>query len=156
MKYQRCLCWTRRTGTHWTGGGATDRRPEDNVAVAQKVSAAERRRAFAAALVEARNVRGFTQGELGSEVGLGQPAISAWEAGENQPEPEVVFAVEEALDLPPGHLSKHLGYMPPKSDGKATPGFEDVVMSDPLLDEQNKRAMVAMYRELTRGKKRRR
>lgn len=114
---------------------------------------AEKRKAFAAALVEARTVRGLTQTELGAEVGIGQPGVSAWEAGENQPEPEMVFAVERVLELPPGHLSRHLGYMPPDSDGQVTATFEEVVMGDPLLDEGQKRAALALYREFTASRK---
>jgi transcriptional regulator with XRE-family HTH domain len=111
-------------------------------------SVSEKREAFGAALAEARNVRGVLQSEIADLAGVQQSSVSAWEKGDNQPAPEVVFAIEDYLELKPGHLSRHLGYAPVAHRGVA-PTYEQVVMDDPLLDDTQKRAALALYREFT-------
>jgi transcriptional regulator with XRE-family HTH domain len=109
--------------------------------------ARKRRKAFGAALGEAIAVRGVTQRELGRLLGgMTQSAISAWKSGEAEPSTATVFAVERRLELPPGHLSRHLGYLPITTD-RAASTFEEVVLGDPLLDEVQKRGLLALYRE---------
>jgi transcriptional regulator with XRE-family HTH domain len=115
-----------------------------------------RRREFGAALASARAVRGITQRALGERLGgTTQSAISAWEAGEAEPAPDTVFTVEEALELPGGHLSRILGYLP-ASDGVKASSVPDAVVADPLLDDVQKRGIIALYRELTGQRKSRR
>jgi transcriptional regulator with XRE-family HTH domain len=115
-----------------------------------------RRRSFGAALASARTVRGITQRSLGERLGgTTQSAISAWEAGEAEPAPDTVFTVEKALDLPGGHLSRILGYMP-AADGVKASSVPDAVVADPLLDDVQKRGIIALYRELTGQRKSRR
>lgn len=112
-------------------------------------AAGERRRRFGEALGSALAVRGMTQRELGDVLELKQPTISAWLKGESEPASAVVFATERALELPPGHLSILLGYLPPDAVDAPPATFEQVVGTDPLLDEPAKRGLLAMYRELT-------
>ena len=50
--------------------------------------------------------------DLGAAVGRGQPAVSDWEGDLTYPESEVVVQLEHELGVPPGHLSRALGYMP--------------------------------------------
>lgn len=119
--------------------------------------AAERRKAFGDALAEALQVRGVTQAQLGQQIGrITQSAISQWRSGEAEPNPETVFKVEKALDLPPGHLSRHLGYLPPSAENTTSLTTEDMLVNDPLLDDIQKRGMLAMYREFTGRRRRRR
>lgn len=118
--------------------------------------AVARRRRFGEALGEAMGVRRVTQKSLGALLGgVSQPAVSAWISGDAEPNPATVFECERVLQLPPGQLSKVLGYLPPSAVAVTT-GFEAVVMGDPLLDEPAKRGLLAMYRELTgtRGRSR--
>ena len=120
-------------------------------------SAEARRRAFGAALASARAVRGITQRALGERLGgTTQSAISAWEAGEAEPAPDTVFSVEVALDLPGGHLSRVLGYLPCGPDGVKASSVPDAVVADALLDDPQKRGIIALYKELTGQRKARR
>lgn len=112
-------------------------------------------RAFGDALAEAMAVRGMTQRELGEALGLKQPTISAWIAGTvSTITPSLVFETERALRLPPGRLSRILGYVP-MSAAKVSASFERVVMDDPLLEAHEKRGLLAMYGEFTKGRRRR-
>lgn len=112
-------------------------------------TAAQRRAAFADALVDALNVRRTTQDALGKALGVKQPTVSAWVRREAEPPPETVFAIERELGLPPGHLSRHLGYLPPEAVKASPATFEAVVTGDPLLEDYVKRALIDQYRALT-------
>lgn len=72
----------------------------------------EQRMAFAQALRNARDETGIKQEELAKTVGVVQGTISAYERGGVEPPPQQVFAIEAALNLPGGFLSRHLGYIP--------------------------------------------
>lgn len=108
--------------------------------------AKERRLAFGAALRAAREAQGLLQSDLAAIFDRHQPAISAWEAGRNSPDPPTVFLLEQILDLAPGDLSVHLGYMPLPDEG-TWPTFEEAVMDDELLTDDQKRAAIALYSE---------
>lgn len=110
---------------------------------------AERRRAFGEALGEAMQMRSMTQLELGQTLGITQSAVSAWKAGQAAPEPDVVFAVEQSLTMPAGWLSRHLGFVPADFRKQPPVSVPDAALVDPLLDEPGKRAVIAVYRELT-------
>jgi DNA-binding XRE family transcriptional regulator len=66
------------------------------------------RRTFRAALRRS----GTTQVELGTLVGVSGTTIGNWLWGKYVPDADEVFALEAGLDLSPGELSVHLGYMP--------------------------------------------
>lgn len=111
------------------------------------------RKAFGAALADALAIRGVYQADLADTLGTTQGTISGWVTGKSEPEtPEKAFAVERALDLQPGTLSRHLGYVPPDLDAVMT--VEAAVLHDSLLDDQNKRGILALYKELTRRTRR--
>lgn len=119
--------------------------------VVQPQSDEARRQAFGDALGDALGVRKTTQRALGDMLGgVTQSAISAWIAGQSEPSRDLVFQIETVLELPPGNLSRHLGYLPPEAaTGKGGMTFEEAVMNDPLLDETQKRGVLALYREFT-------
>lgn len=111
---------------------------------------AERRVAFGRSLADVLAVRDLTQRQFGELLGgISQPAISAWLQGESEPGAAIVFEAERVLELPPGRLSVLLGYLPPEAVDAPAMTFEQVVTSDPLLDDAAKRGLLAMYRELT-------
>lgn len=74
--------------------------------------------AFGQALTDELNTRGFNQAELvrryealtGETVH--QTTVSRWVAGAQEPSRRQAVTVEAALDLPPGLLTRHLGYVP--------------------------------------------
>ncbi len=88
----------------------------------------KRVREFGEALARAMSVRGMTHRRLGEELGVTQSAISAWKSGAAEPSPRTVFAIERALELPPGHLSRTLGYVPISGRPAGTASFDEVVL----------------------------
>lgn len=102
---------------------------------------------FGEELARAMTVRGMTHRQLGDELGGVTPsAISAWKSGAAEPSSRTVFAIERALQLPPGHLSRHLGYLPVDGKRSADSSVEESVLIDPLLDDVQKRGLLALYR----------
>jgi transcriptional regulator with XRE-family HTH domain len=84
----------------------------------------------------------MSQRQAAQALGVSQSAISGWTLGDNEPLPATVFAIESKLDLPPGHLSRHLGYVPLDA---AVPSItlEEAVLADPDLDNRFKKALLA-------------
>ncbi len=103
---------------------------------------------FGSALAGALRARGITQHRLGRALGIGQSTISAWVADRATPSHAVVFRVEEALEVEPGSLSRHLGYLP--LDGTQPSTVLDCIDVDPALSEGQRAALRAVYVELTR------
>lgn len=103
---------------------------------------------FGAALAGALRAHGITQHRLGRMLGIGQSTISAWVADRATPGHAVVFRVEEALEVPPGSLSRHLGYLPLDATQPST--VVDCIDADPALTPGQRAALRAVYLELTR------
>lgn len=81
---------------------------------------------------------------------LDPTTVTRWIKGEYAPpEPAVVFAIEEALELAPGTMSATLGYLPVGVDGDAS--VVDVVERDPLLTSMGRRVVLKVYEEFTGG-----
>lgn len=108
------------------------------------------RATFGEALAAALRSRNVSQRALADLVGrTAQSSVSAWTRGGAAPAPEVVFEIERLLELPPGHLSQHLGYVPV---GATLPTSVSVaVEADPLLEPVHRQALLALYREFTVG-----
>jgi transcriptional regulator with XRE-family HTH domain len=106
----------------------------------------ERRRAFGEALIEARLARRLTQGELVARLGGGTSSkVSEWEHGISEPRPHTVFAIEKALEVYPGSLARHLGYVPLEGAGCT---LDAIVSADSTLPDAYRKALVAMYRSV--------
>lgn len=76
-------------------------------------------------------------------------SVYYWMSATNEPSRAKVFAIERVLGLKPGSLSRHLGYLPVGAKDVKT--VADAIASDGALDERGRRALLALYRELTRG-----
>lgn len=113
-----------------------------------------RRKHFGAALAKRRRELALSQTVLGKALGgVGQSAVSQWECGETQPRPEYVYALEKALGLGSGTLSRILGYVPPTRGSHGVPGdVRDAIRRDPLLTQKEKRILQALYDSLTAGR----
>ncbi len=102
---------------------------------------------FGEALRRALAAAGTSQRDLATELGLSsQSVVSQWISGTHEPSPSRVFAVEEALHLAPGTLSRLLGYLPLE----AVPALDvpAAVAADPALSAQNRAAVLAVYEVL--------
>lgn len=78
-----------------------------------------------------------------------QASVWAWIEGENPAPAEVVFAMEVALQLRSGTLSRLLGYLPVTSRSART--VPDAIAADPKLTAMGRRVVLAVYEELVDG-----
>lgn len=107
--------------------------------------------AFGTALASERNRAGLTQAELGARIGdgYGQVTVSEWERGKTACRPRDVEQIEDVLELQPGTLTKHLGFLPMKAAGKVIErDLIDAILADPDLNDAGRQAMLATYRAL--------
>lgn len=111
----------------------------------------DRRRRFGRLLADAMKVRGMKQEDLAGMLGTTQSSVSGWINGKYEPAAETVFTVEQCLGVEPGTLSRPLGYLPVEPVAR-TISIEGAIAQSPLLDDDEKAALVSMYRVLvTRG-----
>lgn len=109
---------------------------------------------FGAALAAALRRRGMSQRVLTDLLGrTAQSSVSAWTRGDAVPTPEVVFEIERIIEVPPGHLSQHIGYVPAGAEPPAS--VVSAIDADPLLEPVHRQALLALYREFTVGQSRR-
>lgn len=105
---------------------------------------------FGAAVKATRVEKKVSQVELASRIGSTQSLVSAYEAGEHEPPRETVFAIEVALDVPAGSLSRFLGYLPVNYEGRAPLSFRDFLMRDEAtLSPEQRRVFLDLYRQFT-------
>ena len=107
-----------------------------------------RAREFGAALRQSREDKGLSQQALASALanaGFSRTyqSVQGWERGEGAPEPEIVFALEECLDVPPGRLSRVLGYLPAGAVQALT--VPEALAADHRLSEPLRVALLAAY-----------
>jgi hypothetical protein len=76
-----------------------------------------------------------------------QQQVSTWRNGK-EPSPRQAIAIERALGCRPGTLTRLLGYLP--VDAKPTRTFDDVINTDPGLDDRARQALRQMHRALGR------
>lgn len=98
--------------------------------------ALERDRRTDAALLEAmaeRTGRSYAAGYLGD-----------WRRGKATPKPADLFALEETLDLGPGALSQHLGFLPVGARTEVRTVTEAIAADDQLTPDQ-KEILLATY-----------
>jgi transcriptional regulator with XRE-family HTH domain len=106
-------------------------------------------RTFGGQLRGRRAEAGLNQAELGAMIGVTGSAIGNWERGEDEPTRDKVYALEQALNLEAGDLSRLLGYEPADT---APPSWEQVRDLMQSLAEEMKE-LRAEVRELRRRPK---
>lgn len=100
-----------------------------------------------AALNEANRKQSWLGAEISRIEGLAtpvaQPMIARYLSGEATPEPRRVFAIEQALELRPGSLSRLLGYVP----AGAVPAVDvaQAAAEDPDLTHDQRADLVAVW-----------
>lgn len=112
----------------------------------------QRRRAFGAALDNLMAAHGTTQQDLGAKIGISsQSSISAWKDGKTEPDRELVFRIERVMGVRPGHLSRHLGYLPLSATKIVDQTTEEAIVNDPALDDMGRKVLLSSYRTLIEG-----
>lgn len=106
-----------------------------------------RRARFGRLLAEALKTRGMKQEHLAGALGTTQSSVSGWINGKYEPGAETVFRIERSLALDPGHLSRPLGYLPVEAVS-APASVEGAILESPLLQEDEKAALLAVYQAL--------
>lgn len=95
---------------------------------------------------------GVTHRELADRLGWKQHTrIYNWLNMKVEPAPYQVFAIERAIGVPPGTLSRTLGYLPPeaRAGGGATVNFDEALDAHPWLPVQAKRIIRNVVEEFT-------
>ena len=114
----------------------------------EKISQREQRRiAFGAGLADALAGRNLTQADLAELLSTTQSTISAWINGRSEPEPVTVFAVETAIGVSAGFLSRLLGYLPLSIVG-APPNVEEAIARSEEIDDTGRRLVLSVWRTL--------
>ncbi len=83
---------------------------------------------------------------VAAHVDLTDDAVRSWIKGGSEPPPLTVFAVERFLELPPGDLSRHLGYAPVGSVSVTA-----AIDADEGLSDDARRILRVTYREARRS-----
>lgn len=91
--------------------------------------------------------RAMTAKQLAEALDISAQTLTNRNTAAGGPLPSHVFAVEQALELEPGHLSRLLGYVPAEWDYPTV--VADAVAADPNLSDAGRDAMLALYRSLT-------
>jgi transcriptional regulator with XRE-family HTH domain len=106
--------------------------------------------AFSDALKRAREDSGLSLRALADAVEASHTVVAQWERGEHAPRPPRIRMLEHVLQLPPGSLSRLLGYWPAESADAPPVSVIEAVRADPRLGERDRRILTAVYRELIR------
>src|SRR5512133_134571 len=106
--------------------------------------------AFSDTLKQAREDSGMSLRALADAVEASHTVVAQWERGEHAPRPPRVRMLEHVLQLPPGSLSRLLGYWPAESADAQPVGVIEAARADPRLGERDRRVLTAVYRELSR------
>ena len=77
-----------------------------------------------------------------------QASMSHWTKGQAEPVRHVVYAMELLLNLQPGLLSRHLGYLPTFAVSIAPVDVETALLADDRLTPDQRQLLLATYRTL--------
>lgn len=95
--------------------------------------------------------RGLSQRRFVADVGLSSHTeITRWKTLAYEPRPETVFEIEEYFRIPPGSLSRTLGYLP--VNARQLPTYDDdyeaMVEAHSVLPKWGKEILLTAYREI--------
>jgi transcriptional regulator with XRE-family HTH domain len=74
---------------------------------------------------------------------ISQGSVSAWLAGKQTPGTDAVFAMERLLAVPPGALSRHMGYLPLSAVEVQT--VAEAIAVDPDLTAESRIVLTAAW-----------
>lgn len=115
---------------------------------------AEQRKAFSVALEAAMQSAGIrSTADLyrrGTAAGIErtQDTFSTWCRGEVEPTRPDLLIIEAICGVEPGHLSRHLGWVPVGINNSVT--IEQLILADPDLTDANKATLLGLLEQLRR------
>lgn len=104
------------------------------------------RTAFGEAVEDAIRTSGLRRNDIGAALGVTADAVTKWTKGDTPP-PLTVFGLETLLGLPPGELSRHLGYQPTSAPASVVAAIE----ADDRLDPLVARVLIGGYKQAIRN-----
>jgi transcriptional regulator with XRE-family HTH domain len=107
--------------------------------------------AFPATLDEMLVARRIPRAELARRIGYTRASVSDWVAGRSVPAPATLFAIERALEIGPGRLSRLFGFVPIEAVDRPRPTVLEAIAEDPALDNLGRRLLSRLYEELVRA-----
>jgi transcriptional regulator with XRE-family HTH domain len=118
-----------------------------------------RREALGAFIRQQRERAGLSLRQLAELTSLSNPYLSQVERGLHQPSVRVLKAISDALNLSAETLLAEAGLIDAMAGGSpdrkqagqepAAPATEDAIFADPRLSEEQKAALIAVYRSMT-------
>ena len=118
-----------------------------------------RREALGAFIREQRKQANLSLRQLAEKTSLSNPYLSQIERGLHQPSVRVLKAISDALNLSAETLLAQAGLIDAMADAKAAehaeaagrtavPGTEQAILADKRLSEDQKSALIAVYRSM--------
>ena len=122
--------------------------------MADSHATAEQKAAFATALNAAHAARGMGPSDLIPVTGsakrsAGQSTAQKWTKGVSEPLRPKVTEIERLLELEPGTLSRHLGWLP--VNAPAVPDVEAAILADSRFSEDQKVLLLGLVSQMLRG-----
>lgn len=108
------------------------------------------RERFAVAVSAALASADVTASEVADQLHVSYDTVRRWAREGMAPDPLTVFGLEVLLDLPPGELSRHLGYRPVDSGVSVV----DAIEADPRLDDTGRAMLLGAYRGIPKKPRR--
>lgn len=76
-------------------------------------------------------------------------AVGHWTTGFSEPSRPEVLVIEEICEVEPGHLSRHLGWIPVGINYETT--IEQLILADRDLTDANKATLLGLIEQLRRS-----
>ena len=89
--------------------------------------------------------------DLAARTDVSNPYLSQLERGLHQPSVRVLKAIAGALNMSAEALMVQAGMLDEPDDGEAAPSVSDAVQADPHLTDEQKSALLAVYRSYVEG-----
>jgi len=97
-----------------------------------------------------RQLAGLSLRQLAELARVSNPYLSQVERGLHEPSLRVLTSLAQALGIPPHHLLAHAG-LDSDAPGSST-DVETAIAGDSLLTDEEKRALLAVYRSYVAGR----
>src|SRR3954447_2987054 len=97
-----------------------------------------------------RQLAGLSLRQLAELARVSNPYLSQVERGLHEPSLRVLTSLAQALGIPPQHLLAHAGLQPEPSGSSSD--VETAIANDALLTEDERRALLAVYRSYVAGR----